>query len=83
MRKFDAFENKNLTYSTFQKSGISCWLQIKNIKMEHKDLEISYDLSISNLDTLVEIDIGNIHLPTGKIIVSDPFFTTDALPPLS
>lgn len=48
--------------------------------MEHKDLEISYDLSISNLDTLVEIDIGNIHLPTGKIIVSDPFFTTDALP---
>ncbi|XLS30641.1 DUF4241 domain-containing protein [Flavobacteriaceae bacterium M23B6Z8] len=25
-----------------------------------------------------EIDIGNIHLPTGKVIASDPFFTRNA-----
>lgn len=47
---------------------------------EHKDLEIKFDLSDSNLKKLKEIDIGSIHLPTGKIIASDPFFTKSVKP---
>ncbi|WP_282014091.1 DUF4241 domain-containing protein [Marinifilum flexuosum] len=47
----------------------------KKQKLAHRDLEICYELSDSNSDELKEIEIGNIHLPTGKIIASDPFFT--------
>lgn len=54
--------------------------RLKKQKLEHKDLEIGFDLSDSNLDKLKEIEIGNIHLPTGKIIASDPFFTHSIKP---
>jgi hypothetical protein len=47
---------------------------------ELKDIEIKYDLSASNANNLKEIEIGNINLPTGKIIVSDPFFTHSTAP---
>lgn len=49
--------------------------RFKKQKLQHKDLEIQFDISDSNLDELKEIEVGNIHLPTGKIIASDPFFT--------
>lgn len=45
----------------------------KKQKLAHRDLEIRYELSDSNSDELKEIEIGNIHLPTGRIIASDPF----------
>ena len=52
----------------------------RKLKYQHKDVEIWYDLSESNSDKLIEIDIGNINLPTGKIIASDPFFTDSIKP---
>ena len=54
--------------------------RIKKQKAEHKDIEIQYDLSDSNLGKLNEIEIGNIQLPTGKIIASDPFFSQSIKP---
>jgi hypothetical protein len=52
----------------------------RRTKIEHKDLEIRYDITDSNLDKLIEIEIGDIYLPTGEIIASDPFFTQDIKP---
>lgn len=52
----------------------------KKNKIEHKDLELKYDLIDSNFDKLIELEIGEINLPTGKIIASDPFFTKDVMP---
>jgi len=45
------------------------------------DFEISYDLEgeMSGQE-LVEIHIGDLNLPTGKIIVSDPFFSEGQQP---
>lgn len=49
-------------------------------KIEHKDLELKYDLNYSNQDILIELEIGEINLPTGKIIASDPFLTDNVQP---
>ena len=54
--------------------------RFKKQKTDHKDIEIPFDLSHSNLDKLKEIEIGNIQLPTGKIIAGDPFFTNSIKP---
>lgn len=45
------------------------------------DYELAYDLA-AEMETqqLVEIHIGDVNLPTGKIIAADPFFTTDQQP---
>lgn len=49
--------------------------------MQHKDLEIYFDLSASNdSDNLVEVSIGDLNLPTGQIIAGDPFFLEDSKP---
>lgn len=46
-----------------------------------RNLELYYDISISNHpDRFEEIKIADLHLPTGKIIASDPFFTGDIQP---
>ena len=52
----------------------------KKQETELRDVKIISDLSDSNSDDLIEIDIGNLHLPTGKIIAGDPFFTEKARP---
>lgn len=52
----------------------------KKIVLSHNDLEIKYDLKDSNNDTLIEVEIGEINLPSGKIIVGDPFFTFSVKP---
>ncbi len=52
----------------------------KKQKISHSELELKYDLSDSNLDDLIELEIGEINLPTGRIIASDPFFTKDIQP---
>ena len=45
------------------------------------DFEHEYNLDEEmGLQELVEIHIGDVNLPTGKIIVSDPFFTEDQRP---
>jgi len=45
------------------------------------DYELPYDLAGEmKTQELVEIHIGDINLPTGKIIAADPFFTTDQQP---
>ncbi len=54
--------------------------RFKRQKTDHKDIEIPFDLSHSNLDKLKEIEIGQIQLPTGKIIAGDPFFTQSIKP---
>ena len=45
------------------------------------NIEIQYDLE-EDMETqeLVEIHIGELNLPTGKIIVGDPFFTHEQRP---
>lgn len=45
------------------------------------DFELHYDLK-SEMDSqeLVEIHIGDVNLPTGKIVASDPFFTEEQRP---
>lgn len=43
-------------------------------------LEIKYDLSDSNSEKLIDLNIGALNLPSGQIIASDPFFTRDAKP---
>ncbi|GGB79913.1 hypothetical protein GCM10007424_20060 [Flavobacterium suaedae] len=50
--------------------------------MKNKDnIEIQYNLE-DDMETqeLVEIHIGDLNLPTGKIIVGDPFFTHEQRP---
>lgn len=43
-----------------------------------KDYEIYYDLDGEmSAQELVEIHIGDVNLPTGRVIVADPFFTED------
>ncbi|TKG95191.1 DUF4241 domain-containing protein [Puteibacter caeruleilacunae] len=59
--------------------GFLDWFKTKR-KVEHKNIEIKYDLSDSNSEELIEIEVGNINLPTGKIIASDPYFTYDTKP---
>ncbi len=50
---------------------------MKNIK----DYEIQFELEDEmNDQELVEIHIGDVNLPTGKIIVADPFFTVEQRP---
>ncbi len=45
------------------------------------DFELHYDLDEEmNSQELVEIHIGDITLPTGKIIVADPFFSLEQRP---
>ncbi|RWX01672.1 DUF4241 domain-containing protein [Flavobacterium cerinum] len=45
------------------------------------EFELHYDLDQEmNAQELVEIHIGDVNLPTGKIIVSDPFFSMEQLP---
>lgn len=45
------------------------------------DFELHYDLDEEmNSQELTEIHIGDVNLPTGKIIVSDPFFTSEQRP---
>lgn len=45
------------------------------------DFELHYDLDDEmNAQELVEIHIGDVNLPTGKIIVSDPFFSMEQQP---
>jgi hypothetical protein len=48
---------------------------------ETNDFELHYDLK-SEMDSqeLVEIHIGDVNLPTGRIIASDPFFTEEQHP---
>ncbi len=58
--------------------GILNWFTKATPK--HKDIAIRFDLNDSNSDKLKEIAVGTIHLPTGKIIASDPFFTHDSKP---
>jgi hypothetical protein len=46
-----------------------------------KDYEIPYDLDGQvNSKELVEIHVGDVNLPTGRIIAADPFFTEGQLP---
>ncbi|NDJ00106.1 DUF4241 domain-containing protein [Flavobacterium sp. LaA7.5] len=50
---------------------------MKNIK----DYEIQFELNDEmNDQELIEIHIGDVNLPTGKIIVADPFFTVEQRP---
>ena len=45
------------------------------------DFELHYDLDDEmNAQELVEIHIGDVNLPTGRIIVSDPFFSMEQQP---
>ncbi|MXN89769.1 DUF4241 domain-containing protein [Flavobacterium sp. Sd200] len=45
------------------------------------DLELPYNLNeLISDEGLVEIHIGDVNLPTGQIIASDPFFTTEQRP---
>jgi len=45
------------------------------------DFELHYDLAEEmNSQELVEIHIGDVNLPTGRIIVSDPFFSLEQRP---
>jgi len=45
------------------------------------DFELHYDLDDEmNSQELIEIHIGDLNLPTGKIIVSDPFFSLEQRP---
>lgn len=45
------------------------------------DFELHYDLDDEmNSQELVEIHIGDLNLPTGKIIVADPFFSLEQRP---
>lgn len=45
------------------------------------DFEFEYNLDDEmEMQELVEIHIGDVNLPTGKIIASDPFFTFDQRP---
>jgi Protein of unknown function (DUF4241) len=45
------------------------------------DIELPYDLDDEmNSQELVEIHIGDVNLPTGKIIAADPFFTEEQQP---
>jgi len=45
------------------------------------DFELPYDLDDEmNSQELVEIHIGDVNLPTGRIIVADPFFTEEQQP---
>jgi len=45
------------------------------------NFELHYDLDDEmNSQELVEIHIGDVNLPTGKIIVSDPFFSLEQRP---
>ncbi len=59
--------------------GFLNWIKTQQV-VEHKDLEIKYDLSDSKSEKLIEVEIGSINLPTGKIIASDPFFTHSIKP---
>jgi len=46
-----------------------------------EDFELPYDLAEQMAEQeLVEIHIGDVNLPTGKIIASDPFFTAEQQP---
>lgn len=46
-----------------------------------KDYEIPYDLNGEmSAEELVEIHVGDVNLPTGKIIAGDPFFTEGQAP---
>lgn len=47
------------------------------INQAHQDLEIEFDLSESNQEDLIQLKIADLNLPSGKIITSDPFFTSD------
>ena len=42
--------------------------------------EIAFDISASNLADLIEVEVGELNLPSGQIIVGDPFFTYDIKP---
>jgi hypothetical protein len=45
------------------------------------DFELHYDLDDEmNSQELVEIHVGDVNLPTGKIIVADPFFSMEQQP---
>ncbi len=45
------------------------------------DFELHYDLDDEmNAQELTEIHIGDVNLPTGKIIVADPFFSLEQRP---
>ena len=45
------------------------------------DFEITYDLEGEmSVQELVEIHIGDVNLPTGRIVVADPFFTEGQQP---
>ncbi|AWH86694.1 hypothetical protein HYN59_16975 [Flavobacterium album] len=45
------------------------------------DFELPYDLAAEiNGQELVEIHIGDVNLPTGRIIAADPFFTEEQQP---
>lgn len=45
------------------------------------DFDIQYDLDGEmNSGELVEIHVGDVNLPTGKIIAADPFFTLEQKP---
>ncbi|MDJ1496157.1 DUF4241 domain-containing protein [Cytophagaceae bacterium DM2B3-1] len=49
--------------------------------MNHNDIEIYFDLSASNnLTKLIEVPIGELNLPTGRIIAGDPFFLAEGKP---
>ena len=45
------------------------------------DFELNYDLEDEmNSQELIEIHIGDLNLPTGKIIIADPFFSMEQRP---
>jgi len=49
--------------------------------MMEKLPEVFYDLAAAmNSEKLIALDIGELNLPTGKIIASDPFFTDSVQP---
>lgn len=52
----------------------------KKRKSGKEEFTIPYDLSDSNSEKLITINIGDINLPSGQIIASDPFLTHDAEP---
>lgn len=56
--------------------GILDFLKTGNRLEELEKIEISYNLGEAFLNPAIhEIFIGDLHLPSGKIIVSDPFYT--------
>lgn len=48
--------------------------------MNNEKIRIQYDLTNSNSDNYIEIEIGELNLPSGEIIAGDPFFIFNAIP---